>query len=68
MSGDRIVFRSTSKDLQVENGEFATITSVSDDKLTVKTDSGKEIGFNPQEVSFKHGYASTVYKAQGAFN
>ncbi len=34
--------------------------------MIAKTDSGKEIEFNPQDVSFKHGYASTVYKAQGA--
>ncbi|MFP3012705.1 MAG: AAA family ATPase [Rickettsia sp.] len=66
MAGDRILFKSTNKDLQIENGEFATITSVSNDKFVTKTDSGKEIEFNPQYVSFKHGYASTVYKAQGA--
>ncbi len=66
MAGDRILFKSTNKDLQIENGEFATITSVSNDRLIAKTDSGKEIEFNPQDVSFKHGYASTVYKAQGA--
>ncbi|WP_341788960.1 AAA family ATPase [Rickettsia endosymbiont of Lasioglossum villosulum] len=66
MAGDRILFKTTIKDLQIENGEFATITSVSNDKFVTKTDSGKEIEFNPQDVSFKHGYASTVYKAQGA--
>ncbi|WP_410526147.1 AAA family ATPase [Rickettsia endosymbiont of Orchestes rusci] len=66
MAGDRILFKTTNKDLQIENGEFATITSVSNDKFVAKTDSGKEIEFNPQDVSFKHGYASTVYKAQGA--
>ncbi|KJV80188.1 AAA domain protein [Rickettsia hoogstraalii str. RCCE3] len=65
MAGDRILFKSTNKDLQIENGEFATITLVSNDRLIAKTDSGKEIEFNPQDVSFKHGYASTVYKAQG---
>lgn len=62
MAGDRILFKSTNKDLQIENGEFATITSVSNDKFVAKTDSGKEIEFNPQDISFKHGYASTVYK------
>uniref|UniRef100_UPI00050A1063 ATP-dependent DNA helicase n=1 Tax=Rickettsia tamurae TaxID=334545 RepID=UPI00050A1063 len=66
MAGDRILFKTTNKDLQIENGEFATITSVSNDKFVAKIDSGKEIEFNPQDVSFKHGYASTVYKAQGA--
>ncbi|MCZ6924021.1 MAG: AAA family ATPase [Rickettsia endosymbiont of Ixodes persulcatus] len=66
MAGDRILFKTTNKDLQIENGEFATITLVSNDKFVAKTDSRKEIEFNPQDVSFKHGYASTVYKAQGA--
>ncbi|ABV84883.1 AAA family ATPase [Rickettsia massiliae] len=66
MAGDRILFKSTNKDLQIENGEFAMITLVSNDKFVAKTDSGKEIEFNPQDISFKHGYASTVYKAQGA--
>ncbi|WP_419234815.1 AAA family ATPase [Rickettsia endosymbiont of Nabis limbatus] len=66
MAGDRILFKSTNKDLQIENGEFATITSVSNDKFVAKTDSGKEITFNPEHIEFKHGYASTVYKAQGS--
>ncbi|KJW03825.1 AAA domain protein [Rickettsia argasii T170-B] len=66
MAGDRILFKTTNKNLQIDNGDFATITSVSNDKFIAKTDSGKEIEFNPQDVSFKHGYASTVYKAQGA--
>ncbi len=66
MAGDRILFKSTNKDLQIDNGEFATITSISNDKFVAKTDSGKEIECNPGDVSFKHGYASTVYKAQSA--
>ncbi|KJV78084.1 toprim domain protein [Rickettsia hoogstraalii str. RCCE3] len=66
MVGDCIVFKSTNKDLQIENGAFASIVSVSNNRFIAKTGSGKEIEFNPQKVSFKHGYASTVYKAQGA--
>jgi|GEM_PF-5259193 len=66
MAGDRIVFKATNKDLQIENGEFATLMLVGTDKFVTKTDSGKEIAFNPEHINFKHGYASTVYKAQGA--
>jgi hypothetical protein len=66
MVGDRILFKSTNKDLQIENGEFAALTSVSNDKFVAKTDSGREIAFNPEHINFKHGYASTVCKAQGA--
>ncbi|HJD59011.1 MAG TPA: AAA family ATPase, partial [Rickettsia endosymbiont of Ceroptres masudai] len=66
MVGDRILFKITNKDLQIENGEFATITTISNDRFIAKTDNGKEVEFNPCDISFKHGYASTVYKAQGA--
>ncbi|WP_341789883.1 hypothetical protein [Rickettsia endosymbiont of Polydrusus tereticollis] len=38
MAGDRILFKSTNKDLQIENGEFATITSVSNDRLIANPD------------------------------
>ncbi len=66
MVGDRILFKVTDKELQIENGEFATIVLVSDNKFVAKTDQGREIAFNPEEISFKHGYASTVFKTQGA--
>ncbi|AFC74902.1 AAA family ATPase [Rickettsia parkeri] len=66
MAGDRILFKTTNKNLQIDNGDFATITSVSNDRFIAKTDNGKEVAFNPREVGFKHGYASTVYKAQGS--
>ena len=65
-TGDRILFKTTDKKLQIKNGEFATITSVSNDKFIAKTDQGIEIAFNPGQIDFQHGYASTVYKAQGA--
>nr|WP_284524772.1 AAA family ATPase [Orientia tsutsugamushi] len=66
MAGDRIVFQKSDKDLQIQNSEFATLTSVSKNKFIAKTDTGKEVSFDPSKIQFKHGYASTVYKAQGA--
>nr|WP_052694775.1 toprim domain-containing protein [Orientia tsutsugamushi] len=66
MAGDRIVFQKSYKDLQIQNSEFATLTSVSKNKFIAKTDTGKEVSFDPSEIQFKHGYASTVYKVQGA--
>ncbi|BAG40902.1 putative conjugative transfer protein TraA [Orientia tsutsugamushi str. Ikeda] len=66
MAGDRIVFQKSYKDLQIQNSEFATLTSVSKNKFIAKTDTRKEVSFDPSEIQFKHGYASTVYKAQGA--
>ncbi len=66
MKGDRIIFKTSNKELQTKNGEFATLIAVSQNKFTAKTDKGQTIIFNPQDINFKHGYASTVYKAQGA--
>ncbi|WP_371220594.1 AAA family ATPase [Orientia tsutsugamushi] len=66
MAGDRIVFQTSDKDLQIQNSEFATLTSVSKNKFIAKTDTGKEVSFDPSKIQFKHGYASTVYKVQGA--
>ncbi|WP_371220242.1 AAA family ATPase [Orientia tsutsugamushi] len=66
MVGDRIVFQTNDKDLQIQNSEFATLTSVSKNKFIAKTDAGKKVSFDPSKIQFKHGYASTIYKAQGA--
>ncbi len=65
MKGDRIIFKTSNKELQTKNGEFASLIEVSQNKFIAKTDKGQTIIFNPQEINFKHGYASTVYKAQG---
>ncbi|BAG41293.1 putative conjugative transfer protein TraA [Orientia tsutsugamushi str. Ikeda] len=66
MAGDRIVFQASNKDLQIQNSDFATLTSVNKNEFVAKTDAGKEVSFDPSKIQFKHGYASTVYKAQGA--
>ena len=64
--GDRIVFTETHKKLGVKNGEFATITAIRQDHLTVTFDAGREISVAPAALNFKHGYAATVFKSQGA--
>ena len=68
MKGDRIVFGTTPKDLPAKNGDFATLTFASKDKFIAKLDNaGTEVTFDPREMhNFKHGYASTTYKAQGS--
>ncbi|WP_371218613.1 AAA family ATPase [Orientia tsutsugamushi] len=66
MAGDRIVFQTSDKDLQIQNSEFATLTSVNKNEFVAKTDAGKEVSFDPCKIQFKHGYASTVCKAQEA--
>lgn len=64
--GDRIVFTETHKKLGVKNGEFATITAISQEQLMVTFDAGRELNVAPTALNFKHGYAATVFKSQGA--
>ena len=71
MRGDRIVFKETNKELGINNGDFGQLVYASYKEFRVKLDrrnkEEKQIVFNPNEFSgFKHGYASTIYKAQGA--
>jgi hypothetical protein len=48
------------------NGDIAELTHVSKGKFRFNI-AAKEISFNPAEYSgFRHGYATTVFKAQGA--
>ena len=76
MQGDRVLITKTNKELGLINGDLAEITYVSSNKFAIKlggtaTDSAKggfkEVSFNPSEYSgFRHGYATTIFKAQGA--
>ncbi|BAG41354.1 conjugal transfer protein TraA [Orientia tsutsugamushi] len=49
MVGDRIVFQKSNKDLQIQNSEFATLTSVNKNEFVAKTDndSSKQIFRKP---------------------
>ncbi|SPR11982.1 toprim domain-containing protein [Orientia tsutsugamushi] len=60
MAGDRIIFQTNDKDLQIQNSEFATLVSIDENKFVAKTDTGEDISFDLNKISFKHGYATTV--------
>ena len=76
MQGDRILIKQTNKELGLTNGDLAQLVGVSKDKFVLRIENGdkdgkdskvKEIAFNPSQYSgFRHGYATTVFKAQGA--
>ncbi|WP_045917414.1 hypothetical protein [Orientia tsutsugamushi] len=66
MAGDRIVFQTNDKDLQIQNSEFATLVSIDESKFVAKTDTGNEVSFDLNKISFKHGYATTVCNPQTA--
>lgn len=82
MIGDRIVMSSTNKELGVVNGELGVIlyaetnrfiisltnpNYIKDSKDRKSSSEYRMVEFNPSEFhSFKHGYAVTVFKGQGA--
>ncbi|WP_371253542.1 toprim domain-containing protein [Orientia tsutsugamushi] len=66
MAGDRIIFQTNDKDLQIQNSEFATLVSIDESKFVAKTDTGNEVSFDLNKISFKHGYATTVCNPQTA--
>lgn len=77
MKGDRILIGKTVKSLGLVNGDICEILEASTVKFVISLDKKNEssgnqsnnrvIEFNPSEFySFKHGYATTVFKAQGA--
>ena len=64
--GDRIQFRAPFADKRVANGELATIAKISDDEMTVKLDSGREVTFDSEKFRhIDHGYAVTSHSSQG---
>jgi len=69
---DRIYFlRNDNRELHIKNGTLGTIEKINDDKLIVRLDHGDREKARRVEFSLKdyndidHGYAATVYKAQG---
>ena len=78
MKGDRILIKETNKDLGLVNGEFATVIHASKERFIINledvqkkeegdSNNSKRIEFDPSEYrGFRHGYATTVFKAQGA--
>ena len=75
MRGDRVLITKTNKELGLVNGDLAEISYASRDKFTLtlcgsNSQEGEEqrhVSFDPSGYSgFRHGYATTVFKAQGA--
>jgi len=76
MKGDRILMGKTSKELGVVNGDLGEILAVRHNRFVVSIANNSDINgkihskiveFNPSEYSdFRHGYATSVFKAQGA--
>ena len=68
MKGDRVFITGTNKELGVINGDLGEVLHASTEKFIISIlGSEKTIEFNPKEYDgLKHGYATTIFKAQGA--
>ncbi|MGV2433297.1 MAG UNVERIFIED_CONTAM: AAA family ATPase [Rickettsiaceae bacterium] len=73
MSGDIVMIRETNKELGVINGDSGRVLRVSKEEFVLEliahnnSQKQKKISFNPRDFSgFKHAYATTIFKAQGA--
>lgn len=69
MCGDRVLITKTDKSLRVTNGDIGTIQEATTNKFTLSIgdeENPKIVEFDPNKYNdFKHGYATTVFKAQG---
>lgn len=66
--GDKIIFLEGDYETGLKNGSVAFITSYEPHtrSLTIETDSGQAISFDPGRYNaFSYGYAQTIHKSQG---
>src|SRR3546814_14664599 len=60
------MFLRNERSLEVQNGTRATIERVSEQRMEVRTDDGRSVGFATKTYrDLDHGYAATIHKAQG---
>jgi hypothetical protein len=71
-AGDRIQFTKTDKKLGLYNGSTGTVKHIENGRVIVAIDAagkqaGKLVTFDSADFrNFRHGYAGTIYKGQGA--
>ena len=65
--GDRVYFLENNDKVGVKNGKLGTITAIKDDKFKIQLDDReKPVILNIKDYNaIDHGYATTVWKAQG---
>lgn len=67
--GDRVQLTKTDKDQALENGWFGTVNAIDPETkiLSIQLDNKETREVDPSTYNgLRHGYAATVYKAQGA--
>ncbi len=65
-SGDRIMFLRNERSMGVKNGTLGTVERVSPERMGVRLDDGRQVGFDVKDyAAVDHGYAATIHKSQG---
>ncbi|HTU09557.1 MAG TPA: Ti-type conjugative transfer relaxase TraA [Allosphingosinicella sp.] len=65
-SGDRIMFLKNERSMGVKNGSLGTVQSVTGARMAVMLDDGRAVAFDLKDYAqIDHGYAASIYKAQG---
>ena len=65
-TGDRIMFLRNERGLGVKNGSLGTVEQVSPERMAVRLDDGRQVGFDLKDYAHvDHGYAATIHKSQG---
>ncbi|RYF22619.1 MAG: Ti-type conjugative transfer relaxase TraA [Oxalobacteraceae bacterium] len=65
-TGDRIMFLRNEREMGVKNGTLGTVEQVSAERMGVRLDDGRQVGFDVGDyAAVDHGYAATIHKSQG---
>ena len=65
-AGDRLMFLRNERGLGVKNGSLGTVEQVSPERIAVRLDDGRQVGFDLKDYAHvDHGYAATIHKSQG---
>ena len=64
--GDRVMILKNDRGLDVKNGMLGELTQVSQTRLSLHLDNGREVSFDLKDFAhIDYGYAATIHKAQG---
>jgi Ti-type conjugative transfer relaxase TraA len=64
--GERVMILKNDRGLEVKNGMLGELTEVSQTRLSIHLDNGRDISFDLKDFAHvDYGYAATIHKAQG---
>ncbi len=64
--GERVMILKNDRGLEVKNGMLGELTEVSQTRLSIHLDNGRDVSFDLKDFAHvDYGYAATIHKAQG---